>query len=488
MSVFPEEELPQGKQRTPLNARAAAMMSARVVTGLMGIAVAVFTVGAAALVPWPSVRATPPSELVTPVPTAQQLVCPGALLRLGDETGQAATTASSLGTPTTRFIASGGEIDATAFAQSDAGTGATGDAPTLLSAPPSDTAQAVLLSGAQSQQVDGGDFVGLAAADCRVASGDTWLVGGATTVGRTTLVMLANPSEVSATVDLQLFDERGTISAPGTSGILVEPQGQRVLSLAGFAPDSRSPVVRVTSRGGQVVATLQQSIVRGLQPGGVDLVGSSAASTETVIPGLVVGDPDALGALRSSGEAFDDVGTVLRVLAPGDQAVVATISVIPENGAEPGESFDVELDGGQVTDIPLDELAAGSYTVSVIADAPVVAGVRVTSAVGERTDFAWLSAAAPLTDRAQLTVAPGPSPTLHLTNPSNTDAAVMVGEQTVTVPSGAAIALPVTAGETLTLSGFERIFAAISYSGDGMIAQYAAHPPGATSAPVTIYR
>jgi hypothetical protein len=345
----------------------------------------------------------------------------------------------------------------------------------------------VLLSGAQSQSVAEGDFVGLAVADCAGASSDSWLVGGSTTVGRTTLLTLSNPTDVAATVDLELFGERGPIAAPGTSGIIVAPLGQRVLSLAGFQPDVVSPVVHVSSAGGQVVANLQQVVVRGLEPGGLDIVEpTSALSIENVIPGLVVTDLAATQALLGGGNSFEDVKTVLRLFGPGEGTIAVTVNVIPEDGADTGTSFDLELEAGRVTDVPIEELSTGSYTVRVESAAPIVAAARVTSAVAV-TDFSWASPAPALLDRAQVTIAPGPTPALHLSNPATTDATVAIGDLTVTVPGGASAVVPVEPGETYELSGFDRLYAAVSYAADGLIARHTVHPPGAASGAITVY-
>lgn len=488
--VFPEQDSVEAPERRQLTVRGAAIASARAVTGLIGVGVAAAVIAAAGLLPFPTVRATPPSVVVNPVPTAQQLVCPGAVLRLADESGQDATTSSPLGRPSVRFAASAGEVDASPLAESDAGTGGTPEAPTLISTPPSATGdtEPALLSGSQVQELSEGDFVGLAAADCGVATGETWLVGGSTTVGRTTLLTLSNPTEVPATVDIELFGDTGAIAAPGTSGIIVAPQGQRVLSLAGFQPDVAAPVVHVTSTGGHVVANLQQTVVRGLAPGGIDILAGSAASTENVIPGVMITNAAAVQALLGGGDGYQDVTTTLRLFAPGDDTVPVTVSVMAEDGAVTGLSFAVDIEGGRVTDVPIQELATGRYTVSIESDAPVVAAVRVTSAVGQSTDFAWAAAAAPLQDRAQVTVAPGPSPLLHLANPTGSEAVVTVGAEQVTVPAGGATAVPVTSGATLELSGFERLFAAVTFTEGGAIAHYTVHPPGVASGPVTVYR
>src|SRR5690606_10588399 len=172
---------------------------------------------------------------------------------------------------------SSGPVESEPLSRSDAGTGGTDAAPLLVSTPPGATEGdlATLISGAQVQQAQVGEFVGLTASSCASATGDSWLPAGSTSVGRTTLITLSNPTEVPATVGLELYDSTGRVSAPGTSGIVVPPDGQRVLSLAGFVPNIPDPVVRVTSLGGQVVANLQQVTVRGLDAGGVDIVARS---------------------------------------------------------------------------------------------------------------------------------------------------------------------------------------------------------------------
>jgi len=495
-AAFPEQDEPETAERRTVTARAVAEAGARTVAGLVGIGVAAATIAAAILLPLPTVEATPTGILITPVPTAQQLVCAGAALRLADDSGAGATTVSALGRPELRSSSSDGQVTTSPVEFSDASTGGTTSAPVVVSTPPTsdEATESALVSGAQSELVGEGDFVGLAAANCDVANGDSWLAGGATTVGRTTLISLTNPSEVPATVDLELFGENGAIVAPGTSGIIVPADGQRVLSLAGFQPDIVSPVVHVTSTGGQVSATLQQAIVRGLQPGGVDIVQSvSELSTATVIPGVVVTGLEAVQALRTGGDPqFDDVETAVRVFAPGEGTVSLTVNVIPENGADTGTSFQIDVDAGRVTDLPIEQLATGSYTISIDSSEPVVASARVTSALGAATDFAWFAGGAALRDGAQFTAAPGPAPVLHLSNPSVTDAQVVLTaadgtSSTVAVPAGSSTATPVTSGTTYALTGYETLYAAVTLTDSGMIAGYSVHPPGVGSARILVY-
>ena len=490
--LFPDD-IPEPEAKRRVTAKGAAIVSARVVAGLVGIGVAVATIGASALVPLPSVSFTPASESITPVPTAQQLVCAGAVLRLADDQGEGATTPSAIaGRPSVDYAASAGPVDGTPLEQSDAATGGTDAAPLLVSTPPGATesaaeAAATLISGAQVQQADVGEFVGLTASSCASAGGDSWLPAGSTTVGRTTLITLSNPTEVPATVDLELFDATGKVSAPGTNGIVVPSNGQRVLSLAGFVPNVPNPVVHVTSNGGQVVANLQQVTVRGLDPGGVDIVAASAApALVTAIPGVAITTLADVQALLAGGQNFQDLLPIVRVFAPGTGTVNGTVAIIPEDGSNTGAVLTFDFEAGRAVDVPLDDLAEGSYTVVVTTSMPTVASARVASALGPVSDFAWIASAPALTEQALVTVADGPSPVVHLHNLGAEAITVALGDQQVAIAPGASSAVAIAPG-TYELTGFAQLAVSVTFAGGGNVAGYPALPPGSVSTPVTVY-
>ena len=497
---LPVDDTEEPAAKAKITARGAAIVGVRVVAGTVGLAVALAAIAGATFLPIPSYTATPPTVEVTPVPTAQQLVCPGAVLRLGDDTGQSATTASSLGASNIRSGASAGDVTTTGLQQSDAGTGGTPSAPSLVgSADGAADGEGVIVGASESRRLDEGDFAGLATAACAPVASETWLVGGSTAVGRTTLITLANPSDVISTVSLAISAETGAISAPGVTGIVVQPHGQRVLPLAGFAPGAESPVVHVTSRGGQIVANLQQSTVRGIDPGGVDFVGAAhAPSTSTVIPGVRISNTAGVQTLLGE-EGYADLATVLRVFVPGTEQASAEVSVTPDYGTAAGTSFSVDLAAGEVDDLALDGLADGTYTVQLSSTQPVVAGVRV-STVGAgaadgatpATDFAWLSSAPRLDGRAIVAIASGSGAgaTLHFANPTDTDA-----RMTLTAANGNDLALTVPANgsaslgadsTTYTLSDFDQLYAAVSYTADGVISGFGVQAPAANAGPITI--
>jgi hypothetical protein len=495
-------------------ARSVALVGLRVVAGTVGIVAAAAIIGAVGLLPLPSHRIAIPTVTVTPDPADQVRVCPGALLRLGDEAGQNANTPSSLGPPSITRAGIGADLTNQRLDLSDAGTGGGASAPDVLTLPPSAGAT---LAGAQSQVAEASDYTGFAAATCAEPSGSIWLVGGSTAVGRSTLLTLANPSPVDATVALTILSTNGPINAPGMSGIVVKAGAQRVIPLAGYAPDVESPVVHVVSRGGQVVATLQQSIVRGLDAGGIDLVGAAGdPSTHLVIPGVRV--LDAIGVNKTLGLSdWDDVVAAVRVAVPGDRSAKVQVALKPEDSKLDGLSFEMDVSSGQVTELGLDSAADtdsgavsipdGMYTVVIDADQPVVAGVRVSTAEDPSThggaaatsdtsappsDFAWFEPSPVLTGDTAVAIADGPAPMLSVVNPTKASVTLTLEPRSaaaplsLTVAAGGSASIAVDPDTVYLLKNATGLVAAVSYAGDAQLAHYGVASAGPVSGAIVI--
>jgi hypothetical protein len=482
--------------------REAVRVATRVTTGIVGVAVLGAVVTGALLLPPASGAGTAPSVLVTPVATDQQRVCPGAVLRPPEADAASTTTAVADGSAATTSgsatvgSAGGGPGVRTSRIQAPDVQGAASTEPSVLAVAGDVDGVPTDLAGASSEIATASDLAGLAAASCAEATADSWLVGGATTTGRTTFVVLDNPSGVSSTVDLAISGEEGPVSAPGASGITVAAGTRRVLSLAGLAPDLASPAVHVQSRGGQVVARLEQSTVRGLLAGGVDWIGPAAApATALTMTGLRIDSQSAPAApvegegapAEGEGEgsapgAGSDPGTdpdretAVRILVPGSEDADVSVSVAPEDGTDgTGTTFTVQADAGRTTDLPVADLADGRYSVTVQSSVPVTAAVRSVSgaAEGGATDFAWLPSAEPLTRDALVSVPAGPAPLLHVRNAGDQAASVTArptdGSEPVAidVPAGSAASVAVAAGRTYLLEGTTGLTATVTLAEPG---------------------
>lgn len=270
--------------------------------------------------------------------------------------------------------------------------------PTVLTVEPV-AGQQALAGAAMTYRAGDGDLRGLAAANCTAPANDFWLLGAATTVGATAVLDLHNPTRTPSTVDLELVGTEGRIQAAGARGLLLAPGESRSIVLGGLAAGQDSLAVHVSTSGGPVSGTIQQSILRGLTPGGVELLTPTAgASAQQVITGVVVQSGKLSRSVRSQ-DGYGSAAPALEVVVPGGQDAALQVRVFGKDG-------EVELPGGRgvtaaagtVTAVPLDSLPAGTYSVQVSSDVSVVAAARVSRATskGAPVDFAWAPAAARL--------------------------------------------------------------------------------------------
>lgn len=423
----------------------------------------------------------PAGKTVVPVPADAQRVCAGSALRLSDDAGNDATKASTVGSATVATATTGSSVERSALGSSTTG----GSDPRLLTAPAGTTTPQV--AGSSYQSVSSGDLVGVGAASCDDPTQSTWLVGGSTETGRTSLVTLSNPTDVNATVDLLIYDDAGTVSAPGTNGIVVAPNTQKVVPLSGFVSDKGATVVHVESSGGQIVAHMQESIVRTLTPGGFDIVSGGAAPARTqVIPGVVLEGAQA----AQRGDDTADAAPVVRLFVPGKEAARVTLGITTSNGG--GSIVNATAEPGVVTDVALDDFPDGRYSFTVTSTEPLVAGARTTKPTDDgRSDLGWFASAEPLGASTITALAPGDNQRLTIVNPKRTDAQVTIrsgGEsQQVDVVAGSTATVIVPLSKQLVLTGTKGLVAGVTYSGTDGIAGFPVRAATEVSTPVRVY-
>ncbi len=473
-----------GRSSTPSGwGRRALVASGRVAATLAAAAAATALAAGVVLVPPPAFAPEVAADVITPERANQTLVCAGGAIGLtrGDDP-QPAVIAS----PARAAFGSG--LVEGAITTSDAAGGGAAVITLPRDAPADALAAAERLSAATP------DVSGLAAAECLTPARSAWLVAGSTTVGRTTWIVLSNADAVDAVVDLRLWGRNGPITAVGSTGIIVGAGTQRVIPLAGLAVDEPSPVVQVTSSGGSVAATLQTSIVRGLDPDGLSAVTPVVApSARHVIPALpVIGLDAALERFSADGSA--DALPALRMLAPGDTPVDVTVTLVPQQGAL-GLTTQTTLDPGVVLDVPFTELADGEYGVIVDASAPVVVAARTSvagselGAGGGSADVEWFTPAVALTAGAETLAAVAPlegeqRAAIHLLAPDGAD--VDIDGVVITVPAGEVVVVPVANNAGLRIRSTGLAYASLTYRADGQLAGSRVAPRPAAASAVTV--
>ncbi|MFJ2661432.1 DUF5719 family protein [Arthrobacter koreensis] len=298
-----------------------------------------------------------------------------------------------------------------------------------------------------------GDLAGLAAANCQTPSNDMWLLGARTTVGATAVLKLNNPSATAATVDLEIIGSEGRVEAGGSRGIVVAPGQTRSIVLAGLASGQESAAVRVRSSGGPVSAFIEQSILRGLTAGGVEIIEPTAApAPRQVVTGVALQSPQATRELMEQ-EGYDSVQPVLNVAVPGTTDASVHLRVFGERGEVeiPGGGV-FSVPAGTVGKIPLSELPAGTYSLDLSSDVAVAASAVFSRGTKpeEPVELAIAPADTRLGSEHLAVAAPGGSSTLVLTAPDG-DAEVRVRavgadgtlqeEKVIQVPGGRTLSL-----------------------------------------------
>ncbi|MGM7666298.1 DUF5719 family protein [Microbacterium sp. A93] len=444
---------------------------ARLVVGAVVAALCVAGVAAGVAFEWPGIENTPAQVSVRPAAGDTTLICTGAFRAIGRDV-QNAQQMSSAGDATLTVDSSGPRADSEIAAPDLLGA-ATAPQRFIGSAEQGGTS---LVSASESIALAAADISGLAASTCREPRTESWLLGGTVETGTSDLIILSNPGDVTAVATLTVFGTEQT-----STETLVPAGTQLAVPLSSIAAGLQQPVVRVTAAGAPLRAVLQSSLIRTLDPSGIDVQDTAGVPrTDLTFAGVqvVTDEPDSPVA-------------VLRLMAT-DQATTATITVRSANKIV--QTTSVPLDAATPAEVNLDGLDVGIYSVSVEADVPIVGAVWQSTGAGAGTDFAWMTSA-PQIDRELLAAVPaGPNPRLHLVNSGQSQATVTLaptngaaGEE-VTVPANGSVVVDVSADTTyaLTMNGAD-LHAAVVLSDVNQLAGWPLWPAASARSAITVY-
>jgi hypothetical protein len=225
--------------------------------------------------------------------------------------------------------------------------------------------------GADQQIRSGqGGTRGLAVSPCSRPVTDAWLVGGGTTVGRVTQVLLVNDDDRPAQVDLLVYGPNGAVDAPAGSGIVLAASSRRQVRLDTLAPNQTVTAVHVVARTGRIGVSGLDQQTNGLIPLGMSLLSATAPGRRVVIPNIP-------SPVRSA---------VLELLSP-DADTTVTLTLLTDDGPISPAGLDkVDLSAGKVKVVDITEALAGLPAGLVVtADSDVVAGIEVRT--GEGSDL-----------------------------------------------------------------------------------------------------
>ncbi|MBO0812384.1 MAG: hypothetical protein J2P23_10105, partial [Microlunatus sp.] len=195
---------------------------------------------------------------------------------------------------------------------------------------------------------------------------DQWFTGLGATPGLRSQLVLTNPDDRQAQVDLEFFDSRGPLSVPGATGLIIPADSSRTLSLEDLLGRAKGDIaVQVKASVGRVAAIARdlQSGGRFNTPTGVDWHAASAApATTQIIPAIPGGPGHRQLTIFNPNERRADVKIeILGPDGPFAPADAATLSISPHASAG------VDVANG---------LAEAIGTVRVNSNQPVVSSVR----------------------------------------------------------------------------------------------------------------
>lgn len=456
--------------RTPRPRLRLVATGSRLVVGLLVAGGLVAGTVAAIPLTLPGVHTEPARTVVTPDAGESVLVCAGPFRALGRD-GSDALQMQAAGTPAITTGTDGaepvrGEVSAADIVGDSAVAVFTSEGGALVSA-------------AQSLTLRDPDLSGLAAAACRPTQMQAWLVGGTASVGAADVVTIANPSEIASTVTITTYGD----AEPSERTAIVPARTQIAYPLASAAVGQSSLVVHIAADGAAVRAALQSSLVRTLDPGGIDLQDDAGGPAFThVLAGVQVNRLDA-----------DEVTTRVRLLAPdADSEAEITVRAVGSD-RDAIEPLRVPLTAGTPLDVGFPGLASGTYRIDVTASEPVVAAAWQTNGFHPGSDFAWMTPAPVLEGSTLLTVPASATARLHVLDAAGAQGDVVLTDLasgdtlTITVDAGGAALTPLRSGTTYLVESSTLFRAAVALSGRDALAGFPLWPEASRPVSVTVY-
>lgn len=297
---------------------------------------------------------------VRPLPL--QIVCPGAMVEVAGQSGVEVGKIERVGTARLWSQGSAEGLEIEERSESSYAITATGDAQSTK-----------LLSAIQTQVVDRNRAAGLLAGYCEQPISSGWFAAGDGGVGRESVLIVSNPSEVDTTLLLE-FHFSGKVV---TERLVIAGLSDRLISLAALVGVEPSYALYFESGGGPLSVAMQHRYSDGLTPLGISLTTAVREPANQIW----IAPVDVLA------EGFEKPR--LRLFAPKNSAnVLITI---------PGTSFEIRevVESGSLKELDLD-LTEGVFALKIESDEVVVAQLLNPSL--SPLDYSWLSALEMFTD------------------------------------------------------------------------------------------
>lgn len=297
-----------------------------------------------------------------------------------------------------------------------------------------------------------GDLTGLATEACTAPANVTWLTGASTTLGHTSVLLVSNPAKTTASVQVSVRTTAGVATDGAIQDFTLEPGATKSINVGGTARDEPAVTVRVSSSGAPVSATLSQAILRGLRPGGIDVMSAGAApSTRQVMPGVQVLGAAEASKVGSSEDAGDELPEV-QLSDTSGQGATATVTALAADGTRTEVAKDVQIGKNAVLNVPLASLPAGNYTLVAEANESIVASARILrgSDPAKPVDVAYIPGVEEMSTDQLVALPEVGTGWLHLAAPEE-DSKVVLAPVAADGTVGESRTVEIKAGQTATV-------------------------------------
>ncbi len=143
------------------------------------------------------------------------------------------------------------------------------------------------VGGAMVAYSDSGDLRSLTAGGCVQSSVTSWIVGGATIVGSSSTLYVANPGNTTVNVKVTAWGASGEISLPSDGQLSIAPGKATQLALENSADADPQLALRVQAEGGRVAAWVASQKLDGESAAGSDISTSTASAGTSLTIGAL---------------------------------------------------------------------------------------------------------------------------------------------------------------------------------------------------------
>ena len=257
------------------------------------------------------------------------------------------------------------------------------------------SARGPLAAGLELEQItrgESGSSRGLAGLRCEAPKTEAWFVGGSTQVGDSLTLVMANPDDTPALVDVLAWSSAGPADPRPGRGISIPGRSRVAFPLDQVAPDKQWLAVHVVVQRGRVAAAIRHARLDGHTPKGVEWVPQAQPpATTVVVPGLPQGPGRRILSVTNPG--LDPTIVSLQLTTPTGQYVPTGMDALE---VPAGTTLATEL-------APLTDKSAATVKV-VSAGGPVIAGAFVYDLQdGPVREISYAGSAQPLSGPALLT-------------------------------------------------------------------------------------